>query len=268
MSSPTDKIVSSSDTDNDSELNLADKKYYLPLAVAGGLGGICNTGIRFITPHENDILPNLELSIGFEFLIYLFFSIIISSILAPAFAIFLVGWGNIKNFNRLLIISMLSGVFLTFTIDATQKVLFSSKEIKQLKQEKIVLQDQVNKKEKQAEETEKITEQVIDKLDNIKSTGQPINLDILELKAYTLYEFAKVSNEKKGSSINELRKIKQQIEQIDTNKVSGTKNKIDKLIENIDNYIAKLQEKEKLKDLEEKLKNWIYNSDINLPKSK
>ena len=259
MSSPTEKTSTSDDRENDNELNLTKKKVYLPLAIAGGLGGVCNTGIQFVIPnrYENDLLPNVELSIAFEFLIYLSFSIIVSSILAPAFAIFTVGFPSIKNFNRLLIISMLSGAFLTLTVETAQQSMFASKEINELRKDKVALKNQVKKKEKQVEKTEEITKEVVDKLDNVSPNSQNnqlIKLNILELKVDTVYEFAKVSNEKEviDSKIDELRKVKKEIESI--NPTKQEKNKKDELIKKTDNHIEILEERLKDKS-EERLKD-------------
>lgn len=253
MSSPREKTLTCADRENDSELNITEKNVYLPLAIAGGLGGVCNTGIQFVIPnrYENDLLPNIELSIAFEFLIYLSFSIIVSGILAPTFAIFTVGFPNIKNFNRLLIISMLSGAFLTLTVETAQQSMFASKEISQLRKDKVTLKNQIKRKEKQVEKTEEIAENVVDKLENVNPKNQLINFDILELKADILYEFAKVSNEEEiiDSKINELREVEKKIETISTS-ITREKEIKNKLIDKIDNYIEKLKEK-----LKERLRN-------------
>ena len=229
---------------------------YLPLAVAGALGGVCNAGIQLVIPDEKgyDPIPQLKLHTGVEFLIYLFISIVVSTIITPAFSIFTVGLPNIKNFNRILIISTLSGAFLTVTVEAAQRAMNASNTIEDLRKEIHAKKETEEKAKEVIKDTDKATKNLdkatknLDKatknLDNVPLNKSIANLNIIELKANNLYLKALLSDDEViNSKIYELKQLKKEIDKIN-DEPTGIGEKKEKLKNNIDNYLNEIRIKQ------------------------
>lgn len=257
MSSATEKTLTSDDKENDIELNITKKNIYLPLAIAGGLGGVCNGGIVYVISNQykffiqirssnNEPVTTPNLPLIYNFSLYLLFSIFISIIVAPAFAIFTLGFSNTKNITRILVLTVLLGAFLPSTIKSIRQVLDAPEEINNIKEQ------EEEKKVKVLNESEEIaintTEKIIENVNkNINQKPNNVNLQKLEIikiefksKADIIYEFGILSNKTKeiNSKVNELKELKKQV----NSKKEIKDNDKDELKKHIDNYINQLEE--------------------------
>ena len=249
MSSPTEKISTSADTENDSELNLTEKNVYLPLAIAGSLGGLCNVGIELVRPtqekSDKDFIPGISLGMGYEFFIYLLLSLVVSSILAPTTAMFSIGLPNTKNFNRILILSALFGAFLTVTIETALSNVYITQKNQDVMQKNRKIQNafqqlntEINNLDAKVN-TDKLQEKIEGKEANqIKEI--PIRENIA-LKTDALYLQGKISDNDTiiKNKIERLEELKEEVQNVK----SDDKDNIDNLVKNIEDKVVKLKEK-------------------------
>ena len=227
---------------NNDEHDLTNPQVFFPLAVAGGLGGVCNTGIQYVIPMEakGDLLPNHNLPVLVELSIYLIFSVVIGAILGPVVAMFSIGLPNTKNWNRILIMSVVFGAFLTVTIQIARSSIFASRQIQHLERQKQDLVERI---------PDKITESIAGET---KTLAIPENILI---KAETLFNEAKDINtpQKRGEIILQLENLDKQVKYSDN---AGSRERLDtinRLSKTIDSYVEKLQ------------KNTIMNNEATTP---
>ena len=246
MTPSKEKTPTTTDNEDYVNLDIREKKTYLPLATAGALGGLCNGGIQLINSNKykifiekienNKLVTTLNLTTTYEFLLYLFFSIVTAAILAPSVAIFNIGLPNKRNLNRLLISSALFGAFLTITIETMQERLHISDNIKKIEKEKEEVIQEL------AKEIRPTTKDKVLIPDNIK------------FKANTLFKSAILSDDYVliNLEIEELKELKEEVNQSYNDGKEILVDKKDKLLDDIDDKISILEEKNK----------YIMNSNI------
>lgn len=222
MSSPTKEASTSADKRNNDDLSLTEKKTYLPLAIAGGLGGVCNGGIQLVIPNErnNDLIPNLDLPIGYEFLIYLPFSLILGAILGPTLAMLTVGLPNIKNLNRVLVLSAGFATFLTASIEIGRNIVFTSSKRKDF----IAAQNE--------------------SVEQVPTTKNDILIpENTKLKADTFFQTAKLLDDDLvvESNIDKLKELKSEVEKSKDSENSEIKKEKQDLINDITKKVNKLE---------------------------
>ena len=159
-------------TDNQ-EFDLTSTKVYLPLALAGAIGGFCNTGIHFVVPSSKkiDFIPGYGGSIFTELFIYMFFSVLVGAVLGPAVAMFSVGMPNKQNWNRLLVVTIIFGTFLTITIDTARKSISTVEKVQILEEEVQQKEEEIQQKEEEVKQKEEKIQQKEEKIEEINNAA-------------------------------------------------------------------------------------------------
>ncbi|NEO85018.1 MAG: hypothetical protein F6J87_12310 [Spirulina sp. SIO3F2] len=243
------------------ELDLTQKEILIPLALAGALGGFCNTGIQFVVPSNQDRIDFLPGEVKFlpgnsqfisEFFIYLIFSISVGAVLGPVVAMLSIGMPNKQNKNRLLVASVIFGTFLTVTIGIAQKSISTTERIQILEKQVIAKEEKVedleaevdlqkNQVERQRTQVETINEAAHEvlgtKLPAVSQDSTTVNPTNTRLRVETLRETGCASQniDVINENIVSLKTLRSEI-----NITTSNTNIRDELLQQIDTSLADL----------------------------